>query len=130
MRLISFSDSGAPNSALFMNQPLLNQENLIELKRCLFVHEWSQGKLQKALNSLFASKIYSRATRNCSSGDLNVPLVNTLSYGNRSIRYAGPVAFNKMLAMNVPITASKSLLKRYITSFLTEILILQCSTIT
>ena len=117
IRVMNFSAFHEPTSPLFARMDILKLQDLIELNRALFMHDWNSGEVPSAIKPLFRYN-NSRTTRYKVGGNLDLPNVHTVKYGIRSLRYAGPTLFNNILNLKIDLKSSKVLFKRHLFALL------------
>jgi len=96
LRIMTFSDFNSHTTSLFFNLKLLKIRDIIKIQQLKLVHGFYNNLLPIELQSLFVlnSDIHDHATRSVSRHLLHIPRIFTSTFGNKSIKYTGPVLWN------------------------------------
>ena len=97
LRIISFKDRTEPSDPLYANHKILKLQNIITLNSCLFIDDQLCDNLPNAFSNYFKllknQQMYN--TRGSNHFTLNVPRVNTETYGSNSIKIKAIKDWNK-----------------------------------
>ena len=87
---------------------LIKLNDVIELQILSFVYQWSLRLLPPCISEYFkfTSSVHSYSTRQSCNRNIYVASVNTTQYGQRSLKFSGPLLWNSLPAN---ITNSNSL---------------------
>ena len=96
LKIIHFSAFGAPATPLYKTSEILKLKDYIYLQNVLFAHDYTKNNLPKCLQNNFnyAKNTHLYNTRICSKTLLDIPLVNTSSYGKLSITFQSVRSWN------------------------------------
>ena len=97
LRIIYSKDRTEPSDPLYANHKILKLQNIITLNNCLFIDDQLCDNLPNAFSNYFKllknQQMYN--TRGSNHFTLNVPRVNTETYGSNSIRNKAIKDWNK-----------------------------------
>ena len=121
IRIINFSGYNCHTNDLFISNDLLKFDDIIKIERLKIVFDYIHQNLPTDLNNLFDLNvnINSHKTRNVASDGLFIPLIRTVSFGSKSLRYSAAVQWNNLIKGNkkiITITKAglfKKKLKKY-----------------
>ena len=115
LRIINFSNFNCHSNDLFKDCKILKIDNIIQNEKIIIAYQFRNNYLPIDLNILFERNLNQYNTRNMTNGGLVVPRINTVSYGERSLRFAIPKQWNNFIT-KVDINTMKSLnmLKKYL----------------
>ena len=96
-RIISFKNRTEPSDPLYASHKILKLQNMITLNNCLFIYYQLCDKLPNAFSNYFKllKDQHKHNTRSSSQFILNVPRVNTETYGSNSIKIKAIKYWNK-----------------------------------
>ena len=85
---MSFKDRIEPSDPLYANLKILKLQNIITLSNCLFIYDHLCDNLQNAFSNYFKllKDQHRHNTRGSNQFTLNVPRVNTGTYGSNSVK--------------------------------------------
>ena len=123
MRIINFKDYTASAAPLYIECKVLKLHDIINLKNCLFVHDFLTKSLPTCFSNYFHELkfIHDHDTRGSSLGSLLVPMPNTTTFGLNSIIYKSVQCWNdisNMYGLNLKELSRDSLKKKLTQVFL------------
>ena len=88
LQIISFRDRTEPLDPLYANHKILKLQNIITLNNCLFIYDQLCDNLPNAFSNYFKLPKNQRRhnTRGSNQFTLNVPRVNTETYGSNFVK--------------------------------------------
>ena len=96
MRLMAFKSP----SGLYANFGVLKFYDMIHLQNILLLDKLSRNEMPDAIQSTFAVNFsHTHPTRSDNIGLLNLPLVETTSFGKHSIRYNALLSWNHIQSL-------------------------------
>ena len=97
LQIISFKDRTEPSDLCYANHNILKLQNIITLNNCLFIYNQLCDNLPNAFSNYFKlPKISTGTTQGVSNHfTLNVPRVNTETYGSNSVKIKAIKDWNK-----------------------------------
>ena len=101
LRIITFSDFQAHSNPLFIDLKILKIRDIIKLNHLNLLYNYLSMSLPTDLNTLFKlnTTIHTHDTRQT----FHVPIINSSSYGNRSIKFYVPNLWNEIFSKNLTI---------------------------
>ena len=104
MRIITFSDFNSHTNQLFLNNEILQIDEIIKLNQLKLIYDYKNNLLPGDIQSLFnlERNIHSYETSGVSKDLLHIPYIQSSKYGNKSLKFQGPFLWNKTV-----ITVSK-----------------------
>ena len=99
VRIMNFAPYNSHTIDLFSNNKLLRLDDIIKFEQLKFIFDFKNNNLPDDLYSLFQhnSEINCHGTRNVFNEGLFIPQIQTVSHGNRSLRYAAAVLWNEFV---------------------------------
>ena len=97
IRVINHDPFNSHTNNLFEENKLLKLDDIIKFEQLKLVFLFKNGGLPKELNTLFKLNINTYNTRNASKGVPSIPMINTTSFGIRSLRYSASVTWNECI---------------------------------
>ena len=99
LRIMTFSDFNSHTTPLFMNLKLLKIREIIKIHQLKLVYGFYSKTLPIELQTLFVfnSDIHNHETRVVFHNLLHIPRIYTSSYGNKSIKFTGPILWNSII---------------------------------
>ena len=96
-QITSFKDRIEPSYPLYANHRILKLQNIITLKNCLFIFDQLRHNLPNAFSNYFKllKDQHRKNTRASNKFTLNVPRVNTETYGSNSVKIKTIKDWNK-----------------------------------
>ena len=101
LRIINFKPFNADTINLFSSNKINKLEDIVSIEQINLAFQYKNNLLPEDLMSLFHSNNYIYYTRNMKKGGLLLPHIKTLSYGERSIKFAIPSEWNEFIKSNV-----------------------------
>ena len=97
LQIISFKDRTEPSDPLCANHKILKLQNIITLNNCLFIYDQLCDNLPNTFSNYFKllKNQHRHNTRGSNHFTLNVPRVNTETYGSNSIKIKAIKDWNK-----------------------------------
>ena len=97
VQITSFKDRIGPSYPLYANHRILKLQNIITLKKCLFIYDQLCHNLPNAFLNYFKllKDQHRQSTRASNKFTLNVPRVNTETYGSNSVKIKTIKDWNK-----------------------------------
>ena len=121
IRLITFSDFYSPTNQLFCDLNLLKVDDIIKSQQLKVIFEFKINRLPSELQKLFkfTNQNHNYETTSASKEFLFIPQINTVSYGNKSIKYRGPYLWNEICKNNPTLNNIKTIfqLKRFLKNY-------------
>ena len=112
VRILSFAPFGAHTNQLFINLNLLKLRDIIKLNQLMLVYDYYEGNLPADLMTLFrpSSEVHSTNMQLNSTikNLIHIPTINTLTYGNRSIKYSCAKLWNEFFVRGIAIDSDRS----------------------
>ena len=96
LRIINFAPFNSHTNDLFINNKLLKLDDIIKTEKLKVVFDFINNNLPDELMNLFLfnSDINLHSTRNVIKKGLFLPTINTVTYGNKSLRFSASVLWN------------------------------------
>ena len=112
VRILSFAPFRAHTNQLFINLKLIKLRDIIKINQLMLVYDFYEGNLPADLMTLFrpCNDVHS-TNMNLNSTIKNlihIPTINTLTYGNRSIKYACAKLWNEFFTRGIAIDSDRS----------------------
>ena len=97
LRIIRFKDRTKLSDPLYVNRKILKLQNIITLNNCLFIYDQLCDNLPNTFSNYFKllKNQCRRNTRGSNHFNLNIPRVNTETYGSNSIKIKAIKDWNK-----------------------------------
>ena len=97
VQITSFKDRIEPSYPLYANHRILKLQNIITLKKCLFIYDQLCHNLPNVFLNYFKllKDQHRQSTRASNKFTLNVPRVNTETYGSNSVKIKTIKDWNK-----------------------------------
>ena len=112
VRILSFAPFRAHTNQLFINLNLIKLRDIIKINQLMLVYDYYEGNLPADLMTLFrpSSEVHSTNMQLNSTikSLIHIPTINTLTYGNRSIKYACAKLWNEFFARGIAIDSDRS----------------------
>ena len=99
LQIISFKDRTEPSDPLYAKDKILKLQNIITLSNCLFIYNQLCDNLPNAFSNYFRllKGHHRHITRGSNQFTLNVPRVNTATYGSNSVKFKAIKDWNKTI---------------------------------
>ena len=97
IRIMNFAPFNCHTTSLFKENKILKLNDIIKIQQLKLAFKFKNNTLPNDLCTLFHCNINIFNTRNMVQGGLKVPKITTVSYGNRSLRYNVPLAWNDFI---------------------------------
>ena len=107
---MTFADFNSHTNQLFIKQNMLKMDDIIKTQQLKLVYEFKNNILPYDLMNLFKTinNVYNYKTRSNDNKRLFIPEIHTTTYGNKSLKYQGPLLWNKISKTNPIINEIKS----------------------
>ena len=103
---------------MFCDLSLLKVDDIIKSQQLKLIFEFKNNRLPLELQKLFkfTNQKHNYGTTSASKEFLFIPQINTVSYGNKSIKYGGPYLWNEICKNNPTLNNVKTIfqLKRFL----------------
>ena len=89
LRIINFKERNAHSSPLFHNSKIIKIADKVKIENCLFINKYTNNKLPSIFTNwfTFSSMSHNYQTSFASKGNLQIPSVQTPSYGKNAFVY-------------------------------------------
>ena len=92
---MSFKSCRTPSSKLFASLKILKFEDMLHIQNTLFLHKLYHNKLPASVQNTFTVDFsHVHITRADKVGLINLPMVNSVSFGKNSIRFCSINSWN------------------------------------
>ena len=107
---MTFADYNSHTNQLFINQKILKMDDIIKTQQLKLIYEFKNNILPSDLMNLFKTinNVYNYETRSNDNKRLFIPEILTTTYGTKSLKYQGPLLWNKISKTNPKINEIKS----------------------
>ena len=97
MRLMSFVPPRTSSNNLYANLEILKFSDMVHCQNILFLHKLFHEKMPVSVQNTFAVEFaHAQFTRADENGLFNFPTINTVSFGNNSIRFNSLNSWNSV----------------------------------
>ena len=100
LRFMNFSPYNSHTNILFKLDKILKVEDLIRMEQLKLAYQFKKGMLPLNIMEFLKSNINVYCTRNMEKGGLIVPLIRSVTYDDKTLRYAVPTVWNKYIKLN------------------------------
>ena len=97
LRIINFANFNSHTINLFKDCKILKIDDIIKNEQISFAYQYKNDLLPLDLSNLLVKNLNNFNTRNMAKGGLVLTKINTLSYGERSLRFAIPKQWNDFI---------------------------------
>ena len=113
IRIINFANFNSHSVSLFKECKFLKMGDIIKIEKIKFAYQFQKNSLPIDLNRILNRNINKYNTRNMTKQGLVVPKINTVMYGEKSLRFSIPIEWNEYIKNNdVSLIPSVCSLKR------------------
>ena len=100
LRIMNFKPFNCHTNELFASNEITKLDDLVKIEQINLAYQFNYKSLPTDIMDLFQLNVNRYSTRNMADGGILVPPIKTLSYGERSIRYAIQTIWNKFIKNN------------------------------
>ena len=96
LRIMTFSDFNSHTNPLFLDLKLLKVRDIIKSQQLRIAYDFYTNSLPSDLQKLFQldSDVHNYETNSSVKHLIHIPQINTVTYGNKSIKYHCPILWN------------------------------------